>query len=129
MKPALILIQMLRTTTSPAAGWEAGGAAPWRPACRRRKLLEAHFAPKGLPLVHIQSIASNRPGASFFPARSPRREHQHANVDAPRVHGETRSCRKHFPNSFRRNEGLLEHLRGPGRRPPGHRRHDDLHVA
>lgn len=77
---------------SPEAGAEAG------------KLLQA-FRDKGLPVIHIQHIAT-RPGATFF---LPGTEGAKLHPSVAPLAGET-VFQKHYPNSFR-DTPLLAHLR------------------
>lgn len=84
----------------PLAGAEAAAAGAAR--------LLAHHRQRGLPVIHVQHIAT-RPGATFFLPGTPGAGIHPSVAPAP---GEL-LVRKHYPNSFRET-GLLAHLRDAG---------------
>lgn len=101
MSTALLVID-IQNDYFPGGAMELVGSS--EAAARAAKLIEA-FRGKGLPVIHVQHIAT-RPGASFFVPGTIGVE-IHPSV-APRE-GET-IIRKNFPNSFR-DTPLLQHLR------------------
>lgn len=101
MSTALLVID-IQNDYFPGGAMELVGSG--EAGARAAKLIEA-FRGKGLPVIHVQHIAT-RPGASFFvPGTSGVEIHPSV---APRE-GET-IIRKNFPNSFR-DTPLLQHLR------------------
>jgi nicotinamidase-related amidase len=74
-------------------------------AGRQAQRLLEHFRQAGLPVVHVQHIAT-RPGATFF---LPDTEGVKTHSDVQPIPGETLVV-KHFPNSFRETP-LLDTLR------------------
>ncbi len=101
MKTGLVIVD-IQNDYFPGGKMELGGSID---ASTNARLLLLAFREKGLPVFHVQHIAS-RPGATFFLPNTPGAE-IHENV-AP-VAGET-ILQKNFPNSFRGTD-LLERLK------------------
>ena len=104
MTTALILID-LENDYFPGGTMELVGAEA--AVAQAARLLQA-FRQRGLPVFHVQHIAT-RPGATFFLPGTPGAEIHHA--VKPNA-GETVVV-KHFPNSFRETV-LLDALRAAG---------------
>jgi len=104
MTTALILID-LQNDYFPGGTMELVGAGA--AVAQAARLLQA-FRQRGLPVFHVQHIAT-RPGATFFLPGTPGAETHHA--VKPNA-GETVVV-KHFPNSFRETV-LLDALRQLG---------------
>ncbi|MBV6474814.1 MAG: cysteine hydrolase [Rhodocyclaceae bacterium] len=104
MTTALILID-LQNDYFPGGTMELVGAEA--AVAQAARLLQS-FRQSGLPVFHVQHIAT-RPGATFFLPGTPGAE-IHAAV---RPNGSEPVVVKHFPNSFRET-ALLESLRAAG---------------
>lgn len=104
MTTALILID-LQNDYFPGGTMELVGAEA--AVAQAARLLQA-FRQRGLPVFHVQHIAT-RPGATFFLPGTPGAEIHRA---VKPNEGETVVV-KHFPNSFRET-ALLEALRAAG---------------
>lgn len=106
MTTALILID-LQNDYFPGGTMELVGAKA--AVAQAARLLQA-FRQRGLPVFHVQHIAT-RPGATFFLPGTPGAEIHRAVKPSE---GEPAMV-KHFPNAFRET-ALLESLAQPGRR-------------
>ena len=104
MTQALVLID-LQNDYFPGGTMELVGAEP---AVERAAALLEAFRQKGLPVFHVQHIAT-RDGATFFRPGTPGVEIHKAVAPA----SDERVVTKHFPNGFRETT-LLEDLRGAG---------------
>ncbi len=101
MKTGLVIVD-IQNDYFPGGRMELEGSIE---ASRSARVLLLAFREKGLPVFHVQHVAS-KPGATFFLPNTPGAE-IHENVTP--VAGET-ILRKNFPNSFRGTE-LLERLK------------------
>lgn len=104
MTTALILID-LQNDYFPGGTMELVGAEA--AVAQAARLLQA-FRQRGLPVFHVQHIAT-RPGATFFLPGTPGAEIH----DAVKPNAGEPVVVKHFPNSFRET-ALLESLRAAG---------------
>jgi nicotinamidase-related amidase len=104
MNPALLLID-LQNDYFPGGAMELPASSE---AGNRAAALLGAFRRRGLPVIHIQHLAT-RPGATFFLPGTPGAAIQ------PGLQPEDGEAHftKHFPNSFRETP-LLEHLQERG---------------
>lgn len=104
MNTALLVVD-IQNDYFPGGAMELAGAE--QAGARANQALDA-FRKKGLPIFHVQHLATH-PGATFFLPDSPGADiHPSA-----RPHGAEPVFQKHYPNSFRETP-LLDHLRRGG---------------